>query len=149
VTSPLSDAELARTISDLDGLVVEPGAYGTGRTAWLARALVSPIGHLGPAEWRLLMQHAYGLRWILPLVVHRLSIEPFTPIDGEPAALLQACLTLPVERWGEHPIELRALRDCLPEMATMTHILPHAIRARLTDDIALFLELTDSSASHT
>jgi hypothetical protein len=144
VTSPLSDADLARTISDLDGLVVEPGAYGTGRTAWLARALVSPIGHLGPAEWRLLMQHEYGLRWVLPLVVRRLATEPFTPIDGEPAALLQACLTLPVERWAEHPVELRTLQTQLRELPVAPHLVAEPTRSQLAADIVLFLGLLDA-----
>jgi hypothetical protein len=142
VTPPLSDTDRARSISELEGLVVEPGSYGTGRTAWLSRALVSPIGQLGPAEWRLLMQHEHGLPWVLPCVVDRLAHEPLAAIDGEAGALLQACLTLPVERWAEHPVELHTLRERLRTMPTMMQLLPGPARARLADDIALFVDLT-------
>jgi hypothetical protein len=132
----------SQSIAELDGLIVERGAYGTGRTAWLARALVSPLQQLGPAEWRLLLQHGHGLRWVLPPVTARLTQEPFTSIDGEPAALLLAALVVPIERWVEHSTSLAAMRTLLIAALESTTILPPTARQRVEEDGALFLELT-------
>jgi hypothetical protein len=138
---PSDDTLLGRSISDLEALAIDRGAYESGRVAWLSRALVSPLGQLGPAEFRLLMQHARGLPWILPLVVDRLAREPFTPIDGEPAALLLAALVVPLESWRAQPDALRRLVALLPPAIGSPLALPTPIRRRLEDDGAIFLEL--------
>ncbi|MCU0647024.1 MAG: hypothetical protein MUF00_03475 [Gemmatimonadaceae bacterium] len=144
----MSDAErLTRSIADLDGLSVERGAYETGRVAWLSRALVSPLGQLGPAEYRLLMQHERGLQWVLPLIVARLEREPFTPIDGEPAALLLAALTLPLEHWRTVPallLRLRDLLDALGDTDAANAALTSVVAARVQDDVTVFRTLCDA-----
>ncbi|MCU0635687.1 MAG: contact-dependent growth inhibition system immunity protein [Gemmatimonadaceae bacterium] len=143
---PFGADTLARSIAELDGLAVDRGAYEVGRVAWLSRALVSPIGQLGPAELRLLLQHERGVRWVLPLVVARLAREPFTAIDGEPAALLLAALVVPVDTWRAHPATLIRLLACIRSLPP-TDVLPPALAERVHDDVTAFLESTDDSAS--
>lgn len=85
---------LARSIADLDGLEIEKGTYGMGSTAWLARALVSSLRDLGPAELRRLLAHGRGVRWVLPLALVRLEREPFLAGDYRPGDVLGAVLAL-------------------------------------------------------
>lgn len=87
-------ATLARSIAELDGLAVEKGAYGMGSTAWLARALVSSLRDLGPAELRRLLASGRGVRWVLPMALVRLEREPFLAGDYGPGDLLGAVLAL-------------------------------------------------------
>lgn len=80
---------------------MEKGAYGLGSTAWLSRALVSPLRQLGAAELRLLLTHGRGLAWVVPLALARLADEPFVAADYGPGALLAALLTVDPERWED------------------------------------------------
>lgn len=133
---------LDRSIADLEGLAIERGAYESGRVAWLSRALVSPLAQLGPAELRLLAQHERGLPWILPRIAERLAQEPFTPIDGEPAALLLAALLVPIERWqatGPALARFRAVLEAL--LVSDLAPLPPPIATRVRDDATIFLAL--------
>jgi hypothetical protein len=133
----------SRSIADLDGLVVERGAYESGRTAWLARALVSPLGQLGPAEWALLLRHDRGVAHVLPLAVVRLEREPLTPIDGQPGALLAAVLTVPAATWHAHPVLTARVRALLPTAVTMAGSLDPALAERVAEDAAAFAALLD------
>ncbi|MDQ6925664.1 MAG: contact-dependent growth inhibition system immunity protein, partial [Candidatus Eremiobacteraeota bacterium] len=85
---------LNRSIAELDGLDVEKGSYGMGSVAWLARALVSALRDLGPAELRRLLAHGRGVRWVLPLALARLEREPFLTGDYAPGDVLSAMLAL-------------------------------------------------------
>lgn len=103
-------ATLARSIAELDGLDVEKGAYGLGSVAWLARALVSPLRDLGPAELRRLLAHGRGLAWVLPLALARLAREPFVAGDYAPGDVLGAVLALGPDARAWTPAR-RALLD--------------------------------------
>jgi hypothetical protein len=122
-----------RSLAELEGLVVEKGAYGLGSTAWLARALVSPLRQLGAAELRLLLTQGRGLAWVVPLALERLLAEPFVAADDGPGALLAALLTVEPERWDP------AWRDRLAQVvhAARTHLalVPEPYRTRLADDL--------------
>ena len=127
----LSAELLARSIAELEGLEVPPGAYGLGSLAWLSRALVSPLGQLGTAELRLLLAHGRGLRWLLPLVVARLEREPFAAVDGEPGALLTAALTVDPADWGRDPALGERLARVVHQARAGVHVLPAPVRARV------------------
>ncbi len=122
-----------QSIAELEGLEVEKGAFGLGSTAWLSRALVSPLRQLGPAELRLLLTQGRGLAWVVPLALERLAAEPFAAADYGPGALLAALLTVDPERWDP------AWRDRLARVvhAARAHLdlLPEPARARLADDL--------------
>jgi hypothetical protein len=94
-----------RSLADLEGTVVEKGAYGMGSTAWLARALVSPLRQLGAPELRLLLSQGRGLAWTVPLALERLLREPLAAADYGPGDLLTALLAALAEveaaAWGE------------------------------------------------
>ncbi len=131
------DAVWERSIAELEGLAVEKGAYGLGSTAWLARALVSPLRQLGPAELRLLLTQGRGLAWVVPLALERLLDEPFAAGDYGPGGLLAALLAAlaPVEpaAWGDGWRErlARVAADARARLA----VLPADARTRLADDL--------------
>jgi hypothetical protein len=80
------------SLAELEGRTVEKGAYGMGSTAWLARALVSPLRQLGAPELRLLLSQGRGLPWTVPLALERLQREPLAAADYGPGDLLTALL---------------------------------------------------------
>lgn len=93
-----------RSLADLEGRAVEKGAFGLGSTAWLSRALVSPLRQLGAPELRLLLSAGRGLPWTVPLALERLLREPLAAADYGPGALLTALFAalaeLDSDAWG-------------------------------------------------
>jgi hypothetical protein len=122
-----------RSVAELEGLAVEKGAYGLGSTAWLARALVSPLRQLGAAELRLLLSQGRGLPWVVPLALGRLVKEPFASADYGPGALLGALLTVDPERWD--PVWTDRLARVVHAARTHLALLPEPARTRLGDDL--------------
>lgn len=126
---------LARSLAELEGLDIPPGAYGMGSVAWLSRALVSPLAQLGPAELRLLLAHGRGLRWLLPLALARLEREPFTAADRDPGALLTAALSVEPSEWARTPALHDRLARVVHQAREQTHVLPEPARTRVADDL--------------
>jgi hypothetical protein len=122
-----------RSIAELEGLAVERGAYGLGSTAWLARALVSPLRQLGAAELRLLLTQGRGLPWAVPLALARLGDEPFAAADYGPGALLAALLTVDPDRWD--PTWLDRLARVVHAARAHLDLLPEPARSRMADDL--------------
>ena len=122
-----------RSVAELEGLAVEKGAFEMGSTAWLARALVSPLRQLGAAELRLLLTHGRGLAWVVPLALDRLRAEPFAAADYGPGALLGALLTVDPDRWD--PAWRERLARVVHAARTHLDLLPAPERARIADDL--------------
>jgi hypothetical protein len=122
-----------RSIADLEGLAVEKGAFGLGSTAWLSRALVSPLRQLGAAELRLLLTHGRGLAWVVPLALQRLAEEPYAAADYGPGALLAALLTVDPARWD--PAWQGRLAQVVHAARAHLDVLPEPARTRLADDL--------------
>jgi hypothetical protein len=122
-----------RSIAELEGLSVEKGAYGLGSTAWLARALVSPLRQLGTAELRLLLTQERGLAWVVPLALERLRAEPFAAADYGPGALLATLLTVAPDRWD--PGWMDRLARVVHAARTHLALLPEPARTHLADDL--------------
>ena len=129
------DDPRARSLAELEGFDVPPGAYGMGSLAWLSRAMVSPMGQLGPAELRLLLGHGRGLRWVLPLALERLEREPFAAGDRGPGDLLTAALTVDPAEWARDPAWPGRLARVVHVAREQVHRLPEPPRARLADDL--------------
>ena len=137
---------LSRSVAELDGLQVEKGAYGMGSVAWLARALVSPLRDLGPAELRRLLAHGRGTRWVLPLALARLDREPFLAGDYGPGDVLAAVLALGPDdpAWTT---ERRALLERVLATARVgVNRLGEPHRTRIADDLDAARELFDGEA---
>jgi hypothetical protein len=112
---------------------VARGAYELGSTAWLARALVSPLRQLGPAELRLLLSQGRGLAWVVPLALARLGREPLAAADYGPGALLAALLTVDPDRWDA--AWTARLADVVAAARAHLDLLPEPVRSRLADDL--------------
>ena len=134
---------LARSIAELDGLDVEKGAYGMGSVAWLARALVSSLRDLGPAELRRLLAHGRGVRWVLPLALTRLEREPFLSGDYGPGDVLGAVLALGPDEPAWTAERRALLARVLAGARTAVGALPEPHRTRITDDLTAARELFD------
>ena len=124
-----------RSVAELEGLEVPPGAYGMGSVAWLSRALVSPLRDLGPAELRLLVSHGRGLRWVVPAALRRLEAAPFVAGDHHPGDLLTAVLSTDPAHWDAHLEQRDALGRVTAVARERLHELPEPLRARLSDDL--------------
>ena len=136
------DAEtLGRSIAELDGLDVEKGAYGMGSTAWLARALVSSLRDLGPAELRRLLAHGRGVRWILPLALVRLEREPFLAGDYGPGDVLSAVLALGPDDPAWTPERRAVLARVLEGAQAGLGALGEPHRTRIAEDLEAAGEL--------
>ena len=122
-----------RSVAELEGLAVEKGAYGLGSTAWLARALVSPLRQLGPAELRLLLTQGRGVRWVVPLALERLLAEPLAAADYGPGALLAALLTVDPDGWD--PGWTGRLARVVHAARAHLDLLAEPSRTRLADDL--------------
>jgi hypothetical protein len=132
---PLPPLPLHASLAELEGLEIPPGAYGTGSLAWLSRALVSPLGQLGPNELRLLLGHGRGLRWLLPLALERLEREPFAGGDHGPGELLTAALSVDPAEWGRDPAWLGRLARVVADARAQAGVLPEPVRERVTADL--------------
>ncbi len=137
---------LGSSIADLDGLDVEKGAYGMGSTAWLARALVSPLRDLGPAELRRLLAHGRGARWVLPLALARLEREPFLAGDYGPGDVLGAVLALGPDDAAWTPARRAVLDRVLAGARAGVGVLAEPDRTRVADDLEAARELYDPAA---
>lgn len=122
-----------RSLEELEDLTVEKGAYGMGSTAWLSRALVSPLRQLGTAELRLLLTQRRGLVWTVPLALERLLREPFAAADYGPGDLLGALLTVDPMDWDS--AWTGRLARVVHEARAHLDLLPNAVRARMADDL--------------
>lgn len=122
-----------RSLAELEGLAVEKGAFGLGSTAWLSRALVSPLRQLGAAELRLLLTQGRGLPWVVPLALERLLAEPFLAADYGPGALLAALLTVDPEQWNPawHDRLARVVHAAREHLA----LVPEPHRTPLAEDL--------------
>jgi hypothetical protein len=123
------------SVAELEGLAVPPGAYGMGSTAWLARALVSPLAHLGAAELRLLVAHGRGLRWVLPVALERLEREPFARGDHAPGDLLSAVLMVDAAEWDARPALRARLAALVAAARDQVDVLAPDDRARVSDEL--------------
>ena len=126
---------LAHSLAELESLDIPPGAYGMGSLAWLSRAMVSPIGQLGPAELRLLLGHGRGLRWIIPVALERLEREPFAAGDRGPGDLLAAALTVDPGEWAGDPSWRQRLARVVHDARLQVHRLPEPTATRLAEDL--------------
>jgi hypothetical protein len=126
---------LHASLAELEDLEIPAGAYGMGSLAWLSRALVSPLGQLGPNELRLLLGHGRGLRWLLPLALERLEREPFAGGDRGPGELLTAALSVDPAEWAREPEWLGRLARVVAGARTQVDVLPEAARERVTGDL--------------
>ena len=131
----LDPAVAGRSLAELEGLDVPPGAYGMGSTAWLSRALASPLRFLGPAELRLLLAHGRGLRWLLPMAVARLEREPFVAGDRGPGDLLSAVLMVDDAVWSDAPALRARLAQVVHAAREQAHVLPDGDRARIEGEL--------------
>jgi hypothetical protein len=126
-----------RSLAELESRAVEKGAYGMGSTAWLARALVSPLRQLGAPELRLLLSHGRGLPWTVPLALERLQREPLAAADYGPGDLLTAVFAALADvdpaAWGT------GWRERLARVAEgargALHLLPDPARERVAGDL--------------
>lgn len=132
---------LDRSIAELDGLEIEKGAYGLGSVAWLARALVSPLRDLGPAELRRLLAHGRGTRWVLPLALARLEREPFLAGDYGPGDVLAAVLALGPDDAAWTADRLALLERVLATARAGVRVLGEPHRTRISDDLDAAREL--------
>ena len=137
----LDERDAVRSVAELEGLDVPPGAYGMGSLAWLSRALVSPLRDLGPAELRLLVAHGRGLRWLVPAALTRLEIAPFVAGDHHPGDLLVAVLLVDERFWRAHDALRTRLADVVDDARTRLDELPEPLRSRLADDLGAAREL--------
>ena len=126
---------LSRSLAELEGVEVPPGAYGIGSLAWLSRAMVSPIGQLGPAELRLLLAHGRGLRWVIPVALERLEREPFAAGDRGPGDLLAAALTVDPAEWERDPSWSERLARVVHDARLQVQRLPEPTASRLAEDL--------------
>ncbi|MDF1502897.1 contact-dependent growth inhibition system immunity protein [Roseisolibacter sp. H3M3-2] len=132
---------LHASVAELEGLDVPSGAYGMGSLAWLSRALVSPLGQLGPADLRLLLGHGRGLRWLLPVALERLEREPFAGGDHGPGELLTAALAVDPAAWAADPSWLPRLAAVVATARAQVHVLPERVRGRVAGDLEAVREL--------
>ena len=129
-----------KSIAELEGLVVDPGAYELGSQAWLSRALVSPVGHLGAAELRLLVTHGRWLAHLVPAALDALERAPFVAGDHGPGDLLVAVCLVEPGYWAAHPAEILRLRAVLDAADRAVAQLPERDQAHWREELELARE---------
>lgn len=129
------------SIAELEGLVVDPGAYELGSQAWLSRALISPIWHLGVQDLRLLLMHGRGLEWLVPEALARLEQAPWAAGDRGPGELLLGACLVDDAYWEAHPERRARLAVVLRDAASRLDELPdEATRAHWREELAVARE---------
>ena len=125
-----------QSVAELEGLVVDPGAYELGSQAWLSRALISPIWQLGPQDLRLLLVHGRGLAWLVPEALARLATNPWLAGDRGPGELLLGACMVEDAYWRAHADERTRLMDVLRDAESRLGELPdEATRAHWREEL--------------
>jgi hypothetical protein len=133
---PPGDAR-AKSVAELEALVIDPGAYELGSTAWLARALISPIWQLGVQDLRLLLMHGRGLAWLVPEALERLRAAPWAAGDRGPGELLLGACLVEDAYWAAQPRRRAELAAILHDAESRLDELPdEATRAHWRDELA-------------
>ena len=140
MSAPDAERPSSRSVAELEGLVVDPGAYELGSQAWLSRALVSPIAHLGAADLRLLITHGRGLRHLVPAALDALERAPFVAGDHGPGDLLIAVCLIDPDYWVAHVDEIARLRAVLDAADHAVSQLPERDQAHWREELELARE---------
>jgi len=103
-----SDTRLL-SLEQLEGVWPEPRGEVTRLVATVHEVRRRPIGMLGPEELRLLISQGLGLRYLLPLAVEVLRVDPMAEGDLYPGDLLSAALFREPRAWADVPDAAREM----------------------------------------
>ena len=85
----------------------EPPHYSSYVVITSHNARRKPICELTDEEIRLLISQKIGLKYLLPIAVRMLQLDPFMMITYYPGDLMNCLLSLEVEDWKDNPDEFR------------------------------------------
>ncbi|MBR7838377.1 hypothetical protein KDL01_34220 [Actinospica durhamensis] len=91
------------SLEQLEGAWPEPRGEVTRLVATVHEVRRRPIGMLGPEELRLLISQGLSLRYLLPLAVEMLRVDPMVEGDLYPGDLLSAALFRGPQAWADVP----------------------------------------------
>jgi len=110
----VSGIEKLKTLQELENS--DWGDPARGETGLIQKCLAlrrKRLADFSKEDLRLAIGQKMGLKFLLPLAMHHLKLDPFSKGDLYPGDLLQSVLRVPIESWGETE-ELRMLCAQLP-----------------------------------
>lgn len=112
----MRDPILERTIEDLVGERWGSPTSDSHLVTEAHRLRGLPLGELTVEDLRLLIGQDIGTRWLMPVALALLEVDPLAEGDFYPGDLLSSVLSVKAEYWTANPDELAALdriRDML------------------------------------
>lgn len=100
----LDRATRARSLQDLEGDdwdLPDEGA-SSGLAIAFRRGRRVPLDELDPDTLKRMIGQRIGMKWLVPLALERLLVEPWLDTPGH-GMLIEAILDLPGEYWKNHP----------------------------------------------
>ena len=105
-----------------------------------------PIGHLSPADLRLLLGQDIGVRFLMPLALDLLESDPLIEAEYYPGDLLHAAMSIPGDYWNSHAVEkqrlVRFAHSARHKLTESTEPMPSA--RQLLGEIATFAGTRDT-----
>jgi hypothetical protein len=107
----MDDSVLEQSLEQLENERWPPPNYDSYLVLEAHRLRSVPIGDLTVEDLRLLLGQQIGTRYLMPLAVARLQVEPLAQGDFYPGDLLSSVLETDPSYWDEHPDQLLALNE--------------------------------------
>jgi CDI immunity proteins len=104
----MDDEVLARSLEELENDRWPRATYDSYLVQTAHRLRSVPVGDLTVEDLRLLLGQKIGTRWLMPIALDRLRVEPMAMGDFYPGDLLSSVLATESSYWTSHPDQLMA-----------------------------------------
>jgi hypothetical protein len=98
-----------RTLEQLDGQVWSEPNFGSHVVTNCHRLRSVPLKDFTVEDLRLMIGQGLSLRYLVPLAIEHLEVDPFVEGDFYPGDLLQNVLRVPQDFWAEYPVLRRRI----------------------------------------
>jgi hypothetical protein len=112
-----ADSILASTLSELEGLSLqEPSETDTALVRACLALMRVPLGQMTTENLRMLIGQEIGLKYLVPIALRKLALDPFADGDFYAGDLLKVVVGVSPAFWIVEPTLRRALDDVISRL---------------------------------
>ena len=112
-----SDSSLTRTLAELEGLSLqEPSETDTALVRMCLALMRVPLGQMTTENLRMLIGQEIGLKYLVPIALRKLALDPFADGDFYCGDLLKVVVGVSPAFWAAEPTLRRALDDVISRL---------------------------------
>ena len=112
-----SDSGLTRTLAELEGLSLqEPSETDIALVRMCLALMRVPVGQMTTENLQVLIGQEIGLKYLLPIALRNLALDPFAEGDFYSGDLLKVVVGVSPALWAAEPTLRRALDDVISRL---------------------------------